>query len=204
MICLQANVEIDHLNDYCLFDIFTIKSIDLLDLCSIGETCTRFREISQRIAPREFHFNIRKDSTYNLESGKNENQTYGPTDIKRIFKNFGPILRAVSITFSKYYERFPGCRREFNDLINLVIEHCSSDNLLSLKIEYQRISRYYLVEMMPIFERLQILNLKDVRMIGASTAQFAGLLSLVELYVYNVNDCGAILQNIFPKLERFT
>lgn len=192
-----TGTNLQNLNDDCLLEIFSSKSLNLTDLCSLAETCKRFPQIIQRIAPKElsiircYEYEIK----YRIEAKNYVQETHSRKKFTRIFNHFGSLLSALSI-------RIDGNPHTNEDyfLLNLMANRCE-DNLKNLKIEYLKVPEVLTVELKSIFQQLQSLELNHVTF-EESSQPFAGLNSLVELKIVGVKT-EAILQNTFPKLEIF-
>lgn len=184
------------LNDDCLLKIFSEKPLDLMDLCSLADTCKRFRGIAQlqvkRIASKELFIRICDGGNCIVKSRKHFNIQLGEYELERFLKQFGSLLHEVSIFGCGDVDGFP---------LNLVVNHCKYA-LESLRILFITISNVLTIKLKPIFKRLQSLHLKDVS-ITADRTLFADCNALVQLTVKSVHQCVAILENNFPKLERF-
>lgn len=200
-----TGTKLDDLNDDCLLEIFRLKTIDLYDMCSLADTCKRFRQIVQRIAPKELEFRQSyKDDYYEIKLEivdepyqllKAESHLDKPCEfdmIKRIFENFGPKLASVSIRSREGLH----CH-----LIDQVALHCK-EKLKYLSLHYQDFNQCRAIEMQPIFKKLESLKLFSLHL-SADAKLFAGMDSLVELHLLWVDNGVAILDNTFPKLERF-
>lgn len=201
-----TGTKLQDLNDDCILEIFRLKTIDLYDMCSLADTCKRFRQIVQWIAPKvlDFRQSYGKDDHYEIklkiakepfESVKAEERLDKPCAfdmIKRIFENFGPNLVSVSI-----WSR-GGVPSHLTDQVAL---HCK-EKLKYLALQYQEFNQCQAIEMQPIFKKLEFLEFFSVRL-SADANLFTGMDSLVELKLACVNNGVAILDNTFPKLERF-
>lgn len=185
-----------HLNEDCLLEIFAVKSLSLMDLCSLADTCTRFQQIVQRVFPRGLSIEIQLTG-YRVGASRKylpiENRP--PQDVRNIFKNYASFLSEVSIA-SSLIRTSRSSEHPLRFVLNLVTEYCG-DDLASLKIKYLNIPADLSVELKPIFKRLQILELTLVSIEGDRTL-FADLNSLIELRVSWVDNSSAILENIFP------
>ncbi|XP_037040486.1 uncharacterized protein LOC119077390 isoform X2 [Bradysia coprophila] len=203
------------LADHCLLEVFTQKSFTLLDLCSIAETCQRFQEVVQRASPRELCIRIRHTGDYDIKTRYALTSTNGP-GIERIFKNFGPLLTGISIAIPRVafsYEEYIKQNMEVvqrqqqkqyegsNFVLHVVARFCV-DSLKVLKICGLKVPRYITEELRPIFARLEVLKIRDA-VVSDDDTLFAGCDALTELRVVHVDNCQAILANIFPKLELF-
>lgn len=195
----QKKLRITDLNDDCLIEIFSKKSLSLMDVCSLGETCKRFQPISQRVFSKNCSINMTNEGRYDVVSRKLlQSENLPSQNIERILKNFGSFLSEVSI--SHYQSRENVEASCF--VLKLVSEHCV-ENLVTLRIHSLIIPAFPTVKLNQIFKRLQILDLQYVT-IEDDRMLFAELDSLVELRVRWVENCSAMLENIFPKLKRFT
>lgn len=205
-----SGTKLQDLNDDCLLEIFRSKQIDLYDLCSLSDTCKQFRRIVQPIAPKELDFRqgYRKDDLYEIsleilkepyQSVKAENCIDKPCEfdmIRRIFENFGQNLASVSISI--WSRKGVHCHL----MTDQVALHCKEE-LEHLTLKYQKFNQYQAIEMQPIFKKLKSLEFFSVH-VFAEANRFAGMNSLVELKLMSCeNNDVAILDNTFPKLERF-
>lgn len=187
-----TGTRLNELNDDCLLQIFGPHRMSLMDLCALAETCKRFRDITRRVFPKKLTFRVRdsadciviKGGPYPFEFYRSEE------GVIRIFEHFGSSLTALSIIFG--YEN--------NLLVDLVAQHC--DSLKSLSISYRENPILHVIKLQPIFKQLQVLHLDWVSMTDDPMA-FSGLDSLEDLRVWHVDNFSSILQNTFPKLERF-
>lgn len=204
-----TGIKLNDLNDYCLLQIFQSKTLDLYDICSLADTCKRFRQITQWIAPKELEcrHGYKKDDYYNIRLrimdfreaiGKGATHFLDKpcpfATIKRIFEIFGPNLASVLTSSQKDNTH---CH-----LTDQVALHCK-DSLKHLSLEYQQFNQCQAVEMQPIFKKLTSLKFFSVHLF-VNVNLFAGMDSLVELELACVNNGIEILENTFPKLERFT
>ncbi|KAG4078595.1 hypothetical protein HA402_003242 [Bradysia odoriphaga] len=203
------------MNDHCLLELFSLKLFTLLDLCSIAETCQRFQQIVQSVSPRELCIRIRQTGDYDIKTRYALTSTNAP-GIERIFKNFGSHLTGISISIPRMafsYDEYIKQNMEVvqrqqqkqydgsNFVLNVVALFCV-DSLKVLKICGLKVPRYITDELRPIFARLEVLKIRDAVVTDDDTL-FAGCDKLTELRVVHVDNCQAILANIFPKLELF-
>ncbi len=190
--CLQNMVE------DCLLEIFSAKPLDgWMDLCSIAETCKRFKEISGRIIPKTLVVREHPSSDVHDSAVKSRNDEYEPlmpNEVERIFNNFGSILSGIHVD----------CNMKMNSvLLELIAKHCrSTNNLKCLSISNVKIGKILEIELKSIFKRLRQLELDGVSG-SCDMTLFPAMSSLLELSVDGC-DADAILTNNFPKLERFT
>lgn len=189
--CLQD------LNDHCLLAIFESRSLDIMDLCSLAETCKRFQSIVRKTLPKDINFtHMGCGGEYVFKSKRCKLGRYRrEKDAKRIFKEFGSSI--VSIHISTDCTHVVWKRIDF--LIDSIARHC--DNLKNLSFNNCSIMSYVqAVKLKPVFKRLEKLTLREVSLIG-DPQLYAGMDSMVELTLYDVQNCSAILENNLPKLE---
>lgn len=87
------------INEDCLIEIFSLKSLSLMDLCSIAESCSRFQLISQRLFPKNLRVYGKGHGLYDVASSEYlNNNDLSSQAIERILKNFGSFLSEISIT----------------------------------------------------------------------------------------------------------
>ncbi len=182
-----------NLIEHCCSEIFSSNALDLMDLCSVAETCTRFHSIANDITKNGLSVKIIGQSCYKFNTKHHTHKTYRRDDLKRIFKNFGSSLREISISSFDRQEDF---------LLNLVADSCV-EYLERLSIDFLTIPEAVAVKLRPNFKQLQSLALVDVHLEAANPSLFDECPLLVSLVVNSVRNCGAILENTFPKLERF-
>lgn len=189
----NSHTRLQDLNEYCLLEIFGSKTLDLMDLCALAETCKRFRRITKRLVPSVLGFEMGSNDKCRVNFGTYPHVTFKPYEVERIFKNFGSTLSTVSINSCS--------RSDCKFLISLLTQN-HDDQLQCLTISHQEPFEMATVELKPIFTKLHTLHLHSVHMINDETL-FAGMDSLVDLKVSWMSGDGAILKNTFPKLERF-
>lgn len=180
------------LNDDCLYEVFSLKFIRLMDLCSIAECSVRLKQIACRIftaSHKICHLNSLSLSTIH--------------EVRRLLLNFGPLITEMWMepTFllrakSEQSER----------VMDLVIRYCRK-TLESLNLIDYEISSSLTVKLKPLFSKLQKLYIRDCTIEGEAMRLFANCRSLLELKLDNFANCsddvGMIFENTFPKLERF-
>lgn len=187
---------LQQLNDDCLLEIFSARSLTTMDLCALGETCTRFQQITGRLFKKQFCIKVCNSGDYEFKLRKYScgNRAH---DAERIFKNFGSMLSAITI--STLSSAAVG-RLYF--ALNLVSTYCGV-TLECLTIDGMTIPVDLTVKLKPIFKQLQMLELRDVSILSDKTL-LAEFDSLIELRLINVRNDSALLENIFPQLKRFT
>ncbi|XP_037043193.1 uncharacterized protein LOC119079408 [Bradysia coprophila] len=183
---------LNNLNEDCLLEIFSNKSLTPIDLCSLAETCTRFKQITQRVFPKEFGIEYWDDCVglgYEFKSKKYYRRDYTLQDVERILKNFGPYLSTLKIG---------------RDLavVNLVAQYCADNvTLKHLKISELKSIQGVRVQLNSIFRQLLKLSIYDCDLVIASSNMDCD--SLIELNIFNSCGCTAILRHTFPNLRRF-
>ncbi|KAG4076654.1 hypothetical protein HA402_001941 [Bradysia odoriphaga] len=185
------------MNDDCLMEIFSSQSLDLLDLCSIAETCTRFQQITEQIFPKKLA--LERNGPYVVDSEKFFGQHLQENDVKRVLTNFGLMISDFSIS-----ERLSRCKRERASLDSVFMDAVTRHRFNNLKILHIygfKLPAVCTNQLKKIFKRLQLLELQWVSTSDATL--FDGLDSLVDLRVMQVENCSAILEKVFPALERF-
>ncbi|XP_037027673.1 uncharacterized protein LOC119068247 [Bradysia coprophila] len=186
------------LNDFCLLEIFSKNCLTPLDLCSLAETCTGFKRITQAVFPREFKIVVGPKCDYYTREYKFQSKNYSrdhisQEDVKRILTNFGSFLSILTMHDSDPI------------VTNLVAKHCDDGSLKRIEIFAIRIIEDLRVEFEKIFQRLMAISFHGVyteHRFGVADIQFK-CDSLLELEVVYMDCCNAILKNTFPKLERF-
>lgn len=175
------------LNDDCLLEILSMKCLTINDLCSAAETCQRLKEIAGRVFGR-------KHKTCDIRSLSQENKKTA----KRILRNFGSAMSDLEIKPHSY------CREKWpRELLDHVTKYCS-ETLRSLGLFYIEINESF--SAVRAFKNLQKLSIDFCTFQVVSKEFFADCLveSLVELNIAPGGyDRGLILENTFPKLERF-
>lgn len=190
---------LQHINDDCLLEIFSVKSLALMDLCSLAEACTRFQRITERVFPKELWIDICLNGHCEVVSRYSPFRGNRAHEIERILRNFGSFISALSISRHTREDRAVF-------VLNLVTKYCV-DTLERLRIHSQigffEIPAVLTIQLKPIFKRLQLLELRNAVIVDDETL-FTGFDSLIELRVIMVENGFALLENIFPKLQRFT
>lgn len=108
------------LNDYCLLDIFTSDSLTATDLCSLAETCERFKQLAERAFP--YKFSILRDWSENYSEPDISNVTGEKEDIDRILKRFGSRLDEFAIDDTNLH------------IVELVAKYCGNVTLSRLEM----------------------------------------------------------------------
>ncbi len=189
--------NIRDLNEDCLLELFSTKSLTLMDLCAVAETCTSFKQITQRVFTKELKIRIQYNYEYggwlySLESKYHLEVERTLCYVERIFKNFGPCLSHICIH---------GNNSE-PVVLDLIALHCKG-TVKTLKIDSLTIREILAVKLKPIFQRLVELDLIGMD-IKVDKSIFANCDSLTELKISGLSNCDAILWNTFPKLKVFS
>lgn len=176
------------INDDCLQEIFLMDSITLMDLCSIAETCTHFREIADGVFLKKFAFYVWESSL-----GTSAN------DVKRILIHFGSLISKFGILQSPEDEDMTTA----TCITNLVTRYCIN-TLESLHIDGYEIPEVTTVKLKPLFKHLERCTMSNVTINGNGKELFANCESMNYLNIQFLNNPADILLNVFPKLEMFT
>lgn len=131
---------------------------------------------------------------YRILPGKCLDKSCKPDLIKRILNNFGQFLSSVSVDGGSCASK---C-----DLLGWVAEHCKN-NLQRLSIHNDHFTPWNTIKVKPLFQQLQQFHLELITM-NYDAKLFVGMDSLVDLKVCWVENCHSILENTFPKLQRFS
>lgn len=184
------------LNDYCLLEILSVSSLGLMDLCSVAETCLRFRQIIGLRVVRKLKFTELYGGNCEIKSGNYKLSTSKYGDMEKIFSSFGSFLLSVSI--SNTNRRSDNIFGSF--LLQLVAEHCDGC-LEKLKISNLKIPKSLTAKLKSTFQRLRVLKLELVWLKDETLLDDCS--SLVELRVLWSKNCSSILESGFQRLERF-
>lgn len=181
---------LQYLNEDCLLEIFSSSSLTLMDMCSVAETCTRLKAITQRVFPKKFCIECNNCGTYKFIT-KNSSTVKTREEIERILKNFGHYLHTYS------------SRGEDAVIMNAVSKYCNDGSLKNLTLCEMDCTADLLVKLKTIFQWLFTLSIRECNVRDDITALTLNFDSLTELNVIVVEGCDAILKKTFPKLERF-
>lgn len=180
------------LNEYCLLEIFA--RLEPKDLCSLADTCARFKQITQRVFPKEFEISIgyygRKHS---FTSQKHWVAHLTTQDVERLLTNFGQCLSTLSILEND------------SVVMDAVAKFCGAGTLKRMHIHTVYNTEDLKVKFKSISERLLALSfngeyVKSLHDVKSLNLNFD---SLVNLEIMDVKRIDAILLSTFPKLERF-
>lgn len=180
-----------------MMELFLCQRLSLLDLCSVAETCQRFRRILHRTVPKSFLFVANDDGWWKVETQNYPARTYTSAETRRILETFGPTLTAI--TFFNFSD--DNCKF----FVDWLCDSRNIDNLKKLTIHQSSISEKPLsyVKLKPIFQTLEMLYLDSNLMVVPSKSLFSGMDELVHLKLAIVERWDAVLANTFPKLRRF-
>lgn len=187
------------LNDDCLLEIFSSNCLSTLDLCSLAETCTRFKRLTQGAFPREFKVIVGSECGYNNTreykfQSKNYSSSSSVNDVVRILTNFGSHLSALTMHGND------------STVTDVVSKYCDDGSLKRMEIFDMGIIEDVSVKFKKIFYHLEALSFngahKDHEGLRGTNIPL-NCDSLLELEIMCVNGCSAILSNTFPNLERF-
>lgn len=189
----RSTSSLHDLNDHCLMKIFEERSLDLIDLCSLSQTCRRFQEIVQCIAPKKCDFDQNHMSDYKVKAGNYLHKMFRSAEVEKIFKHLGLMLKCISIRGRSYTAPYL--------LVDLMARYCDEE-FKSLTMSHVRMTAEFTPKLKRTFSRLHTLHLTEVST-DRSFTSFTGMTSLVELRICNVEYCSELLVNNFPKLKRF-
>lgn len=166
-------------------------SLSLMDLCSLAESCIRFK----RISPREFYndFSLKGCSVsgYYFRSARYGIGVKNVQEVDRILKSFASYLSVLVISYDQV-------------IVNTIARYCKDISLQRLTIDGMRSVNGLKVKLKPIFQQLPVLVFRSCDLIRDATSLDLSCDSLTELKIVNTTGCVAILRNFFPKLEQFT
>lgn len=187
----QTGTYLLDVNDDCLYEIFSHKSLSIMDLCSVAETCTRLKDVATIIFAKSYKTCQFNDLSLNTIH-----------EMRRMLLNFGSSITDLTIGPSYDFERqFDGMSARVLDLVI----RCCSKSLESLRLKDYEISDHLIGKLRPMFGKLKLLHIEDGYINGDGKQLLASCKSLVELKVINLenDEIGMIFENKFPKLESF-
>lgn len=157
------------LNDDCLIQIFEMLS--LLDLLSLHETCTRFRNIAARTFP-----SAHKEINLNALCPGADHYTIIIVDrLTRFLMAFGSSIAGLILKVG------PGDDKIIRETVDVIIKYCSG-TLKSFNFTYLRGNGKFSVnELRPLFASLEYLSFSGCVLEGDSL--FADCHSLVDLKI---------------------
>lgn len=182
---VQTATNLESMIEDCLLEIFSFKSLTVMDFCSVAETCRRFQQIVQRRIPKRIHISDCLNGVYDVR-WQHLSRKYTESEIERVLNNFASVVRELRLADF-----------ETPHLVKLVFDKYGC-NLAILKIYDSFIPEMTTTKL----TKLTKLQLEDV--VIAPNASFARLTSLVELRMARVRNGKAVLLNYFPRLKYFT
>lgn len=125
----KTSTTIMDLDDNTISKIFSFAYFTIMDLCSIVETCDRFRDIVNILTEKYRFWHNRKDLNLTIDLAK------------RILMNFGPSLPFVRIFTGPESNPYHGHAQSFlmieenyeNDLLPLLAEKCQQLTYLEVR-----------------------------------------------------------------------
>ncbi|XP_037043810.1 uncharacterized protein LOC119079848 [Bradysia coprophila] len=140
------------LNVHCLLEIFSSSCLTLMDLGSLADTCKHFKQITQRLFPKEIQITsdksfIRWHTCQYYHHYRDYCTLYRQQDCEIILKNFGS--RLVSLKLDE--------TNEF--VVNLVAKYCGDVTLRLLEIDGMKSIENLKVPLGSIFQRLRVLSI---------------------------------------------
>lgn len=186
---------LQHMNEYCLLEIFS-HSLDPMDLCSLAETCARFKKITQLVFPKEFSISsgtgsTRHRRTYLLKSENDSSFFVDVEDLERFLKNFGSHFTRLTM-------------RDDQPIVRSLFKYYNSISISHLTIERSTSLKGFKAKMKSVFKQLQTLVIDNCKLDIDSSTFESKCDSLIELTILKSTGCDAILRNTFPNLKRFT
>lgn len=179
-----------NLNDHCLLEIFSSSSLTLMDLCSVAETCTRFKALAQRSFTKKFCIERNNGDIYKFISKKSRSDIT-EDEIERILKSFGHNLYAYS------------SHGEDAIVMNAVPKYCDGGTLKELTFCGMDCTVDFIVKFKSIFRQLFVLTIRECKVHEDISTVQLNFDSLIELNVIRVEGCDAIFKKTFPKLKSF-
>lgn len=187
-----SNTTRIHLQDLhydFLLQIFSVKTLTPIDLCAVVEACPSFKEIIEYLFPKKWTIFNGEFKSEHYVSKKRRNDLAYRTDTDRIFRNFGSLVSAIAIS-----------GRSSLDFFLKVLTKYDTHTLTELDIS--GLTNQLTIEWKPVFNRLEKLILCHV--IIYDPWMFDDCNSLIELDVSLVTNGYLILEQQFPKLEKFS
>lgn len=144
------------------------------------------KKIVQSLYPKELGINI-YGNDYVFESNDCISEK-SDRDAELFFKKTGSFLSAITVI---------GLEQPADNIIHMVSTYCILERLNIFRL---KIPRMRTPDLKATLKQLHLGNVK----IECDEHSFAGFNSLIELKVCDVDNCGAILANEFPKLRTFS
>lgn len=188
----KTGTYLQDLNDYCLLEIFSSDLITPKELCSLAETCKRFKQLTQRVFPKKFGIECCRVDKYKFQlTTKDYDWGYFTVrGVERILKNFGQHLSTLTL-------------RDM-DVAKLAAKYCGDVTLRRLQIYKLESIEGLAVCLNTIFQRLPALTVDCCDFRKDVTSNDLNCDSLIELEILYTLGCDAVLKHTFPNLERLT
>lgn len=189
----ETEMKLQDLNEQCLLEILSSKSLTRDDLSSLAQTCKLFKGLIQRIFVNEFEMKIGyNERDYKFTSNNHSECNESVQDVERILRNCGQNLSSLII-------------HRNNSVVNdLIAKYCGAGTLKRLELFTLKCTADLKVKFSSIYRHLLVLSIRECIVYKNVTVQQFNCNSLVELNIVNVQNCCAILENTFPNLERLT
>lgn len=178
------------LNDDCFYEIY--KFIPIIDWCSLRETCTRFRTIS------DFCFD-RQNTSFQLKAknvfGSSQRQLT-LNDAKRLIRNFGHLVTKLSINLYNFH------LEDAARLLPVLDRYCHT--LRNLKLVRLVVATATIHQCDRLLSNLHRLAMKcmDKKTLSCCLAHCVSLKELEIFYMYRIE--GNIPTYCIESLESFT
>lgn len=165
-----------------------------MDLCSIAETCSRFQQIAGRSFRRKL--TLKKNGMFIVTSTNFHDQPLKERGVQRVVTNVGALVSDFSIS-----ENIAECRLgSLNGIFEQAVNRF--EKLKRLQIYGFQMPAVSTEKLKKVMKGLELLELQWTCTSDATL--FEGLDELTDLRLIHVENCGAILGEFFPKLQRFT
>lgn len=190
----MANMDQCHilrLNDDCFYEIY--KLIPIIDWCSLRETCTRFRTISDFCFDRQNTiFQLKAKNVYGSSQGQ-----LTLNDAKRLIRNFGQFVTKLSINLHNFRLHEDAAR-----LLPLLDRYCHT--LRDLKFVRLVVPPATIHQCDRLFSNLHRLAMKcmDKKTLSCCLVHCVSLKELEIFYMYKIE--GNIPTYRIESLESFT
>ncbi|XP_037037774.1 uncharacterized protein LOC119075441 [Bradysia coprophila] len=184
----KTGTNLADLNEYCLLDIFSCDYLTPADLSSLADTCKRFKQIAERVFPKQFGI-ISEKYLIGRETSDSKSKYFRQKSIESILKNFGFRLSTFKLDETN------------EDVVSLIAKYCSKVHLTRLEIHGMKSIEGVRLQLQSIFNRLLKLSVNNCDFRGTSPDITCD--ALIELRITESTGCGPILTKTFPNLERF-
>lgn len=182
-----------NLNDDCFYEVY--KRLKIIDWCSLRDSCTRLRPISDECFKRQCK-SFALNGTYITDSMYADMPV---KDIKRLFRHFGHLISKLVI-HKKAFEK----NEDHAKAILAVDRYCTAlENLKLVKIELDSVTIVQCGRLFSNLQRLVIDNCCDDEATFATCLTHCRSLKELEL-IRLVNVEGTFLAQQFGALESFS